>query len=70
MSSFSSHAINPFLPIMTLKNDNLTLPLQNNLSAVDIAKINRKYVCKNSLYRKFDKGDNIKNAVLWLKFLE
>ena len=59
MSSFTSQAINPFLPIMTLNNGNLTLPVQKTLSPADVAKINRKYWCQNSKYRKYDKGDNI-----------
>ena len=67
MSSFTSQAIKPFLPIMTLKGNNLTLPASNSLSPVDIAKINRKYVCKDNRYKKYDKGDGIQNAISWKK---
>ena len=69
MRSFSSEAINPSLPIMTLDDGKLKLHVQNNLSPVDIAKINRKYICANSNHKKYDKGENIQNAVSWKKFL-
>ena len=59
MSSFSSQAINPSLPIMTHNDGSLTSFVQDNLSPVDIAKINRKYLCRDNKYMKFDKGDNI-----------
>ena len=59
MLSFSSQAINPSLPIMTLNNGNLMLSNLNSLSFGDIAKINRKYSCRSNKYRKYDKGDNI-----------
>ena len=58
MSSFTSQALNPFLPIMTLK-DSSVLYTQNVLSAIDVAKINRKYTCRDSKRVKYDKGDDI-----------
>ena len=70
MSSFSSEAINPLLPIMTLNNYYLFISMQNYLSLGDIAKINRKYVCKDNRYKKYDKGDIIENAIPWDKFLK
>ena len=68
MSSFSADAINPSLPIMTLNDGSLIISMQNYLSPVDIIKINRKYVCRDNKYHKYDKGDNIENAVPWEKF--
>ena len=65
MSSFTSQAINPSLPIMTFSNDSLSLSVKNMLSSTDVAKINRKYVCGDNRYRKYDKGDNIENAMPW-----
>ena len=59
MSSFTSQAINPFLPIMTHNDNNLTLSVQNYLSDIDVAKINRKYTCRDIKGVKYDKGDNI-----------
>ena len=69
MSSFTSQANNPSLPIMTLNNGNLMLSNLNSLSFGDIAKINRKYLCRDSKYYKYDKGDNIENAIPWRNFI-
>ena len=68
MLSFSSQAINPSLPIMKLNNGNLILSLKNNLSLGDIAKINRKYSCQSYKRKRFDKGDNLENAIPFEKF--
>ena len=56
--SFSSHAINTFLPIM-IHNVSSLLYTKNVLSAIDVAKINRKYTCRHSKGVKYDKGDDI-----------
>ena len=54
---------------MSLRNGNLIISLYDNLSPVDIAKINRKYLCRDSKYYKYDKGDNIENAIPWRNFI-
>ena len=68
MLSFSSQAINSSLPIMKLNNGSLILSLKNNLSLIDIAKINRKYVCYSNRQKKYNKGDSLENAIPFEKF--
>ena len=42
--------INLYLITMTHYNNSLLISVKNNLSSADIAKINRKYVCRDNRY--------------------